>query len=150
MTVGRYPVQPILDRLRASVPALKLIETAANLRTALEQQPAAVPAAYVVTARSGREPKGATGGMLIQGVDVGVQVVLMVRNYAQAQTGASAAADMDALITAVDTALINWSPSQDFVPLYLGPGQDAPYGSGLLITHQTYRSRYRIQAARLP
>lgn len=147
MNAGRFPVEPTLQRIRDQVPALKLVEPCTDIRSAIEQKPNAFPAAFIVTARSGGKPAGASGGMLIQAVAHGVQVVLFVKNFSAAATGAAAAKEMDGLIKALDDALLNWTPHPDFHPLSLATGQDIPYGgAGVLIAHEAYRSRSGIRA----
>jgi hypothetical protein len=149
MSAGRFPVEPTLQRLRDNVPSLKLIEPCTDIKAAIDQKPRAFPAAFVVTSRAGSKPAGASGGMLIQSVALGVQIILFVKNFAGTPNGSGAAKEMDALIDDVDEALLNWSPSSDFQPLSLATGQDVPYGgTGVLIAHEAYRSKGGIRATR--
>jgi len=144
-SVGPFPLAPVLKRLREQVPALRLVGTAADLRTALDQQPAATPAAYVVRQERARRTAGASGGVLIQEMGVDVIVVLYVRNQAAAATGEAAAAEMDALIAAVRAALLNWAPTPAFDPLSQNASRDESYRGGLLCVQELLSSRYRLE-----
>jgi hypothetical protein len=144
-SVGPFPLAPVLARLRVLVPALRFVGSAADLRTALEQQPAATPAAYVVRQERAKRSAGASGGVLIQEMGVDVIVVLYVRNQASAATGEGAAAEMDALIAAVRNALLNWRPDAGFDPLSQNASRDEMYRGGLLCAQELLSSRYRIE-----
>lgn len=141
---GPFPLAPILNRLR-TVAALRFVGNAADLRTALDQQPAAVPAAFVVRQERARPAAGASGGVLVQQMDVDVIVVLYVRNSAGAASGEGAAGEMDATATAVRTALLNWRPSDGVEPLTMNASRDEGYRGNTLIAQELYRSRYRIE-----
>lgn len=145
MTVGPFPVAPAIARLRATVPLLRYVSQAADLRTAIDQQPPAVPAAYVVRQERPKPSAGASGGVLVQEVLVDLIVVLYVRNQAGAASGEGAAAEMDALIAAIRTQLLNWRPATDFDPLSHNGARDDGYRAGQLCAQELYRSRYRIE-----
>lgn len=143
--LGPFPLAPVIARLKAQVPALRFVGNAADLRTALEQQPAAVPAAFVVRQERAKPAAGASGGVLIQEMGVDVIVVLYVRNLATAATGEAAVAEMDVLANQVRTALLNWRADAGVDPLTQNASRDEGYKAGLLITQELYRSRYRIE-----
>jgi hypothetical protein len=145
MTSGPFPVAPVIERLQADAPMLKIVSQAADLRTALEQQPPATPAAYVVRQERPRRSAGASGGQLIQEIDVTIAVVLFCRNHATAASGAAAAQEMDALIAQVRRALLNWSPGQPFDPFAHGGSEDNNYRAAQLSCNEFYTSRFRIQ-----
>ncbi len=146
MTLGPFPAADAITRLRAQVTSLRDVSGAADLRAAVENPAAAVPAAYVVIGEKARPPRGATGGELIQHVEALVQVVLMTRNYARAGSGAAAREEMDQLIAATREALINWSPGAAYQPLSMQASRDEIYRGGLLVTTQVFASEYRIRA----
>ncbi|MEO8135545.1 MAG: hypothetical protein ABI831_16390, partial [Betaproteobacteria bacterium] len=112
--VGPYPISDVIARLTAST-LIKEVGTAADLKTALEQKPSVVPAAYVVIEERGGAVKAVTG-VFIQDVAVAIQVVMMVRNYKASATGAGAAAEMEALETEVRSLLVGKRPSGAFHP----------------------------------
>lgn len=144
-SVGPFPLAPVLVRLREQVPALRLISSAADLRTAIDQQPNATPAAYVVRQERAKRSAGASGGVLIQEMGVDLAVVLYVRNHAGASNGEGAAAEMDAVISDVRRALLNWRPAEGFDPLSQNSSRDEYYRAGLLCTQELLSSRYRIE-----
>jgi hypothetical protein len=148
---GRFPVAEVIARLREKADLLRLVESAADLQSALDQQPAATPAAYVITARGGNKPAGMSGGVLRQTVNHGVQVVLFVKNYSQAATGGGAAADMDALSKQVDDVLLNWAPT-GYHRLSFAAGQDHPKrnNGAFAILQQRYISEAHIQVDKNP
>lgn len=146
MTVlGPFPVSDVMDRLKATVADLRQVGNAADLRTALDQKPRAVPAAFVVVQEQGRPSAGASGGVLVQQVDVSINVVLYLRNYAEAEAGAAVSRDAQALTASVRAALLNWSPSAEFHPLTLQAGRPESYRGGNLVVQEIYRSQYRIE-----
>jgi len=140
---GPFPAAAVLARLR-SVPALRLVGGAADLATARNQQPKTVPAALVVTSEAARLPAGASGGQLIQQVEVTLNVVLFVRNVAQQDSGAAARAEMDALVATVRGALLNWTPAAAFEPIHLRASRDEAYELGQLVVQELYRTTYRL------
>lgn len=144
--LGPYPLAPVIERLRAQVPQLRFVGNAADLRTALDQQPRALPAAYVVRQERAQGAAGASGGVLIQQQNVDVIIVNYVRNNASADSGAAVAAEMDALAAAERAALLNWTPDPAAIePLTFNTARDETYSAGLLISQELYRSRYRIE-----
>lgn len=147
---GPFPAADVEQRLRDQVPALRLVGNAADLQTALKAQPNAVPAAFVLRSERGDKPGGYSGGTLVQNVNVAVQVVLWVRNYAQAGTGSGARGEMDTLQQAVRAALINWTPVAAFDVLSLEAERDEAYDGGSLVAQSIFRSNYRLQAEATP
>ena len=145
MSVGPFPVNETIERLKAQVPTLKLAGNSADLRTALKTAPNAVPAAYVLAEEKGDKPNFGTGGVTIQSVIVAVQVVLFVRNFAQELVGSAARREMDELIAAVRIALVGWKPTDKFMQLSFQAARDESYDAGLLVCQEIYRSQYRIQ-----
>lgn len=146
--VGPYPLQDAMERL-AAVTALREVGTCSDLVAALNQTPRALPAAYLVLREDGHEPRGASGGVLIQHTDVFVCVVLYVNNYRDQATGSAARAEMSGLISAVRTRLLNWRPASfGAVPLSFKASRDEPSKPGTLITQEIYKSHYRIEVRR--
>lgn len=142
---GPFPSADVEARLTNQVKQLRLVGNAADLSTALKQAPNAVPAAFVLRSERGDRPKGFTSGTLVQNINVSLQVVLWVRNYAKARTGSGARADMDRLQTGVRKALIGWQPSPEFDTLSLDAERDENFTGGALVTQSVFRSQYRLQ-----
>lgn len=142
--IGPFPIAPVIERL-AALQQLRHVGTCADLKTALSQSPRAVPAAYVVRQERAKPSAGASGGVLIQQMDVDLVLVLYVRNQAHAASGAAAAAEMDALIAAVRGQLLNWRPVAGVDPITQNASRDDSYKGGELIAQELFRSHYRIE-----
>jgi hypothetical protein len=146
--VGPFPVADAMERLRAQVPDLKFISGAADLATAIAQQPPAVPAAYVLSEDTSREAHGYTDDTLAQDSRAVVQVVLFVRNYSRENTGAAAERDMTALATKVRLALLNWSPVPgEILSLQSLAGRNESFKGANLCRQEIFRSGYTIEVS---
>lgn len=149
MTACAFPAAEVIARLSDKVRALREIGNSADVRTAIESQPRAVPAAYVLVEERGEKPAGASGGVLIQQVSVAIQVVLIVRNYRQSDTGAAARVEMDVVADLVDGALLNWTVP-GFKPVWFTAGRDERFESAQLVHQRVYGTGRRIQVNRNP
>jgi hypothetical protein len=143
--IGPYPLAPVVERLKAGGSPLKIVGNAADLSTAVQQQPRATPAAYVVRQERAQPSRGASGGVLVQQMGVDVIVVLYVRNQAAADTGAAALAEMTALAGFVRERLLNWRAHDDTEPLTANASRDEGFNAGLLVSQELFRSAYRIE-----
>ena len=153
MSAAVFPSADVVDRLVAKVPALRLIGDVAELQAAIDAQPKALPAAFVVVSERGHTPAGASGGTQIQKVEVWLSVVLIVANKRMTATGSEARRDMDALIASVDSALLNWRPDgSNALPLYFSAGRDEAYKpvAGQLTHQRIYQTERRNQLDRNP
>lgn len=145
MSVGPYPVNLAMIRLRDKVPDLRnKVGNAADLRTALQAKPATSPAAYLQAEERGGLVKY-SGPITVQDVTVSLQLVLFFRSAKGEGDGTGARQGMDALITATRTALVGWAPGDAFQELSFQAGRDEYYDGGWLVSQQIYRSGYRIQ-----
>lgn len=144
--IGPYPLADVITRLSDPGSPLRHVGNAADLQTALTQQPRALPAAFVVRQERAEPSRGASGGVLVQRMAVDVIVVLYVRNVAQSESGAAALSDMTALATYVRSKLLNWaSDPAVFEPLAMNASRDQAYAGGLLVSQELFRSAYRIE-----
>lgn len=143
--VGPFPASSVVDRLKA-LGVFKLVGTAGDLQTALEGQPAVLPAAFVIVEERSDAPKGYTGGQLVQNTRPLIQLVLFSRNYAAgAAPGAAASKDMELLVQAARSALVNWSPSPEYTRLHHIAGRSERFKGGLMLWQEMFRCSYRIQ-----
>lgn len=143
--LGPFPVADAIARLRTQASALKLVGDAADLETALAQQPRVSPAAYITSAELGRAVKY-TGPVGVQNCDVTLRVVLFVKHYAQQATGSGARHEMDSLvIPQVRAALFGWTPGDAFDVLHFQAGRDERFGAGWLVSQQVFGTNYRMQ-----
>ncbi|HDS1622434.1 TPA: hypothetical protein QEL29_000730 [Stenotrophomonas maltophilia] len=149
MTVGPFPVGAIVARLQEQAEVLLEVGSAADLSTALEQQPKTAVAAFVTSAEVGKPSKYSTNALHIQNVDVTIRVVLFVRNYAGEATGVGARDQMDKeVIPAVRQALVGWTPVDAFDALSFQAGRDEAFKAGWLVSQQVLTTNYRMQVSR--
>ncbi|HGM5448555.1 TPA: hypothetical protein ACKPYZ_000918 [Stenotrophomonas maltophilia] len=149
MTVGPFPVGAIVARLQEQAEVLLEVGSAADLSTALEQQPKTAVAAFVTSAEVGKPSKYSTNALHIQNVDVTIRVVLFVRNYAGEATGVGARDQMDKeVIPAVRQALVGWTPVDAFDALSFQAGRDEAFKAGWLVNQQVLTTNYRMQVSR--
>ena len=145
--VGPFPLAATVARLKDQVSALRLIGTAADLRSAIEDKPRAVPAAFVLKEERSGPPSGSSNGVLVQMCQATVQVVLFVRNASGERRGEGAREEMDALIASVRAALLKWSPdnSRFFHGLSHLASRDESYSGGWLVAQEIFQTRYPIE-----
>lgn len=144
MSVGPFPVSKVIERLRERAPVLFEVGDAAELTTALAQQPRVAVAAYVTTAELGK-PIKYSGEVAIQNCDVTIRVVLFVRNLAGEATGSGARQQMDTeVIPAVRKALFGWTPEEAFDALSFQAGRDEKFTAGWLVSQQVFATDYRM------
>lgn len=101
----------VIERLRATVPVLRDVGTAADFKAVQRLQDFPTPAAYVLLAEEAGEPKAAgnSTGTARQRVGAMFGVVLAVRSYRYAQL-ADAADDLQSILDQVRGALVGWVP----------------------------------------
>lgn len=146
--LGPFDPAAVIARLSASVPALRLVAGAAELDAAINSTGAGtVPAAYVLLARESAGASRGSSERVVQQIDVAMSVVIVTRNYRQADLGAAAGADLTAIIAAVRGALIGWTPSPaDTLPLDLQSGRLEQRQGAQLWWQDIYRTRYQLEA----
>lgn len=130
-----------IARLQSQVAALKLVAGAAEFQAASESNPIATPAAYVLRLS---EKAGAQEGMakVIQRVAAEIGIVIVLRNVADPK-GAAADSDLDALRSAVRTALLGWAaPACD--AFEYGAGGLLAFRDGHLWWQDSYQTAYTI------
>ena len=145
--IGPFPLAPVVQRARARVPRLKLLGTAPDLRSALEQAlPApSLPAAFFVRQERAIRTAGASGGVLIQHMEVDLIAVLYFRNHAAEKTGARAAEEADEVVLELRTALLNWTPVREAMPITFNASRDQAYQASTLIVQELFKTSYRIE-----
>lgn len=130
----------IIARLKAEVPALRIIDGAAGFQRASESNPTAVPAAYVFTVDESADENSIDEPM-IQHIEVTLAVVLVVRHVGDA-TGAAAGSDMDSLRDAVLVALMGYRPDADHDPLARQRSTLLTFRDGHMWWQETWATRY--------
>lgn len=132
--------QPIVDRIKAEVPALKAVHAVWDLASVVEQSQV-VPAAFVIY--DGEEPIDSVGNGKRVMEDQRFIVVLAVRNSRDVLSGAGVREGALALRASLLAALSGWQPTPDHRPLQRAKGAPPPrYTTGFayLPTFFTTRS----------
>lgn len=144
--LGPFPVSEVITRLQEQAgQSLHQVGGAADLVTALAQEPRVDCAAFVTIAERGREIQ-TSGNAARANVDVTIRVVLFVRHAGSAADGFGARAEMDnSVLPAVRGALFGWSPSDAFDSLQFQASRDESYKAGWLVTQEIYTTNYAMQ-----
>ena len=135
-------IAEIIQRLEDNKVALglKLVGGSVAFQAAAEANPTATPAAFVIPINENPAP-GAAVSIVIQRVEVGVGVVLVVNNASDHQ-GAAAGVDMVTLTKAVRAVLLGWQPTGDLDPIERGPGALLAFRDGHMWWQDIYTSAY--------
>lgn len=146
MTTAPFDVRPVVDRLRAAVPALRLVGLAADYATVKSLRDFTAPSAYVLLAQEAFEPTPTGHGergqqrALNQRVEVHFGVVIAARNYRE-QAGAQMADDIQTLIGQTRTALMGWVPDAPGArPLQLAQGELLQYDDAIALWSDVWRT----------
>ena len=113
-------IEDVVAYLQASVPALKQVGAAAQFQSAVESNPRATPAAFVISLSEDPLPS-AMADQVIQRVSMTLGVILVVKNLTD-HKGVAAGQDMEALRAQVKAALLGWQPAPSYDPLQRGRG----------------------------
>lgn len=143
MTTGPFDVALAMKRLSDHAPIFNLVGTAADLRTALAQDPRSTPAVYVVAQERGAEVKYSGPTVVHQNVGVALQAVLFVRNAKSEGDGTGAAAAMTDCIKQLRAAWIGWAPDDATEAVSFQAGRDESYKGGHLVNQQIFSTGYR-------
>ena len=103
-------MEAIQQRLRAQVPALRLVAGAGEY-AALQQLPPSekMPAAYVLPMDDTGRPNGLASALVRQQVERRITIVLMTRNLRDSR-GENAAEQLEPLLAAIRANLVGWTP----------------------------------------
>ncbi len=116
--------QPIIDRIKAQVPALHAVLAAWDLATVVERSQV-TPAAFVIY--DGEEPVDSAGNGKRILEDQRFIVVLAVRNSIDVLGGTGAREDALALRGAILAALSGWQPTPQHRALQRAKGAPRPH-----------------------
>jgi hypothetical protein len=133
-------IDPVVTRLRDTVPALKLVGGAADFQNAAESKPKVTPAAFVIPLEEMPSPNS-MGNVVIQRVAARIGVVWVVRNVSDTK-GVQAKDDLDVLRKAGKDALLGWSPSGGFAPFERGPSALLAFRDGHMWWQDIYQTSF--------
>jgi hypothetical protein len=146
--VGPFPASAVIARLE-TLPLIKFVSGATDLQSAIDAQPAVTPAVYVVVQEQFAEPKGFSGGTMVQDATVAIQLVIFVGNYAAKGNAAQKYMDEE-VRPAIRAALLAWSPSSSFDRLSLRASRNEKFKPPNLMSQEIFRSGYRVQVQGIP
>lgn len=133
-------IDEIVQRLRDTVPALKHIGKAVEFAAAVETNPPATPACFVIGLAE--TPGGVmTAESCMQRVSATVGLVLVVRNVGD-KTGAAASSDMETLRKLVRAQVYGWAPAAGYDPLERGQGSLLVFRDGHLWWQDLFKTTY--------
>lgn len=121
-------INQIVERIQATVPAFRLVGGAIDFQAAVESNPTATPACFVIPMREQPGPSIAAD-ILQQKVVATVGIVIVVRNLGD-RVGAAAGSDLDQLRLAVKAQLYGWTPDPALDPLERGMGNLLAFRDG--------------------
>lgn len=131
--------QPIVDRIKAEVPALKAVHAVWDLAS-VEEQSQVTPAAFVLY--DGEDPVDVAGNGKRVMESQRFIVVLALRNAKDVLTGLGVREDALALRSAILAALSGWQPTTQHRPLQRTKGAPRPlYTPGFAYLPTAYATR---------
>lgn len=150
MSTAPFDVQPIVDRLRAQVPTLRMVGLAADYAAVQGLQDFPAPCAYVILAAekglsqpTGHAPRGQQVKQR-QMLRVTFGVVLAVRNYRD-QRGGQVSEEFKTLLGATRAALMGYVPDVDGArPCEFVQGDLQDYSAGSALWADVYETQHSI------
>jgi hypothetical protein len=133
-------INDIIARLKATVPMLKLVGGAADFQAAVEANPPATPAVFVIPVEDMPGARFAAD-VTMQRVTATVGLVLVVRNLAD-KHGAAASTDMEVLRQAVKDQVFGWQAKPELDPFERGPGKHLAFRDGHVWWQDTLVTSY--------
>lgn len=139
MNAQPFDIQPVIERLRAGMPELRLVGGAADYAAITGLRDFVPPCAYVLIAQERGEPNGANGR---QRALVTFGVVLAVRNHSGAR---GAADDLRPLLGKLRETLMAWIPGRPGArAVQWLQGDVLDYDAGTLLWSDVYQTQYFI------
>lgn len=121
-------IEQTVERIKSTVPALRLVGRAAEFQAAAERNPAVTPACFVVPMLEQPGPSMAASVMQQQ-ITATVGIIFVVRNLSDV-AGAAAGAELETLRRAVREQLYGWAPAPGLDPFERGTGHLLTFRDG--------------------
>ncbi len=137
-------IAPVVARLQALAPLLKLVAGAAELDAPARASALATPAAFVEVVGERAAPHSGGSGRLVQTVQASLAVAICIRNYTASARGSAAVAGMESVREEVRRALLNWRHPDAQLVFDLEAGRLLDYEAGTLWWQDVYRTQYLI------
>jgi hypothetical protein len=121
-------IEQLVERIKTTVPALRLVGRAAEFQAAVESNPKVTPACYVVPILEQPGPS-VDADIMQQRITVTVGVIFVVRNVGDT-VGAAASADLEGLRRAVRDQVYGWVAAPGMDPFERGTGHLLTFRDG--------------------
>lgn len=145
MSSAPFDTDPVIERLRASVPELREVAGAANFAAVKNLRDFVVPGAHVVLTSERPDNQEPRGGRQRAIVTLGVAVA--VRNYRDV-TGGELKDALSPILSGVRNALIGWlPPEQGARPMKWAGGDVIDYDDNTLLWGDVFQTQHFIGAA---
>ena len=133
-------ITEIITRIKAVVPALKLVGEAADFQAAAESNPKVTPACFVIQLEETPEPN-ALGNLLQQRVHVAVGIVIVIRNLADPK-GAAARVSLETVRSQLKDQLFGWVATPELDPFERGASNLLAFRDGHVWWQDIYLTSY--------
>jgi hypothetical protein len=145
--VGPFNITAVMERIKAAQLGFRDVAGAAEFDAAAKMPSPQTPAAFVLLAKEVAGAKQGGSSVHVQAVDVVFSVVIAARNYRQDQRGTAQSTDLQALITALRTCLVNWTPDgyAQITAVDAKGGQLASYDQATVWWMESFAVRYWIR-----
>lgn len=112
-------IDELKARIKAMVPAVKFVGEAADFQSAVESNPVATPAVFVIELEETAAPSKTSDVVVSQLVRAAVGIVLVVRNLSDAK-GVAARGELRQLRQLVKDQVFGWQASPELDPFERG------------------------------
>ncbi|MDQ2822963.1 MAG: hypothetical protein M3Y65_21720 [Pseudomonadota bacterium] len=112
-------IEALLARIRDTVPEIKFLGEMADFQRAVESNPVAVPALFVIEGDESASPSQFSDVVVSQRVRATVGLVLVVRNLSDAN-GEAAKSELRQLRQLVKAQVFGWQATAEFDPFERG------------------------------
>jgi hypothetical protein len=141
MPILHFPIESLVQRLEGTEP-IKLVGLAPDLIAAQEGGPRLAPAVFVMSETRGGQIKF-SGPPVQQDRETTVKLVVWVRHHGSA---AAQAAEMSAVLAAIDARLAGWSPGDAYEALRLTAQRDELVHGAWLVVQAMFSSNWNFSA----
>jgi len=138
-------IEQLVARIKQTVPELRLVGRAAEFQAAVENNPKATPACFVVPVQE-QPGRSISSDVLQQEVTATVGVILVVRNVGDT-LGAGAGADLETLRKAVRSQVFGWQAGPGLDPFERGRGQLLAFRDGHVWWQDQFITSYYDRSA---
>lgn len=144
---GPLSIDPIIERLRVSVPQLKLVAGAADLAAATEKKFPLTPATFVLLATEKFGKVVSTTQRFRQNVTASFFVVTALRDHNIGKRGIEKSPELKQILAAQRAALLKWAhPEANRTGMRMGgTGKLLSYENALLGWQDVFQAEYQIQ-----